>query len=120
MTPHPHTLWALTGIFGVLLLATLAVHLIEKRRQLPAPGELSLRIRSWWFMVGLFSAAVLLGPIAATWLLGFISLLALKEYLSLIPTRRSDRRVLFWAYLTIPLQYYWAATGWYGMFIIFI
>ncbi|WP_428635093.1 phosphatidate cytidylyltransferase, partial [Sedimenticola sp.] len=85
-----------------------------------APGELSLRIRSWWFMVGLFSAAVLLGPIAATWLLGFISFLALKEYLSLIPTRRSDRRVLFWAYLTIPLQYYWAATGWYGMFIIFI
>ncbi|HHI76213.1 MAG TPA: phosphatidate cytidylyltransferase, partial [Gammaproteobacteria bacterium] len=43
-----------------------------------------------------------------------------KEYLSIIPTRRADRRVLFWAYLAIPVQYYWIATGWYGMFIIFI
>jgi phosphatidate cytidylyltransferase len=46
--------------------------------------------------------------------------LALKEYLSLIPTRRADRRVLFWAYAAIPLQYYWVHLEWYGMFIIFI
>jgi phosphatidate cytidylyltransferase len=52
--------------------------------------------------------------------LAFVSFLALKEYLSLIPTRRADRRVLFWAYLAIPSQFYWVATGWYGMFIIFI
>jgi phosphatidate cytidylyltransferase len=49
-----------------------------------------------------------------------VSFLALKEFLSLIPTRRADRRVLFWAYLAIPLQYYWVYTEWYGMFIIFI
>ena len=50
----------------------------------------------------------------------FISFLALKEYLSLIPTRRADRRALFWLYLAIPLQYYWVYCEWYGMFIIFI
>lgn len=38
----------------------------------------------------------------------------------MIPTRRVDRRVLLWCYLTIPLQYYWVASEWYGMFIIFI
>ena len=38
----------------------------------------------------------------------------------LIGTRRADRRVLFWAYLAIPVQYYWVAQAWYGMFIIFI
>jgi phosphatidate cytidylyltransferase len=27
---------------------------------------------------------------------------------------------LFWAYLTIPLQYYFVADNWYGMFIVFI
>ncbi|WP_419671256.1 hypothetical protein [Aliarcobacter butzleri] len=27
---------------------------------------------------------------------------------------------IFWAYLSIPLQYYWISIGWYGMFIIFI
>jgi len=50
----------------------------------------------------------------------FVSFLALKEYLSLIPTRRADRRPLFWAYLTIPIQYYWVYLEWYGMFIVFI
>jgi phosphatidate cytidylyltransferase len=50
----------------------------------------------------------------------FVSFLALKEYLSLIPTRRADRRVLFWAYLAIPVQYWWIADAWYGMFIIWV
>jgi len=49
-----------------------------------------------------------------------LSFLALKEYLSLIPTRRADRRVLAWAYLSIPFQYLWVWIEWYGMFIIFI
>jgi phosphatidate cytidylyltransferase len=52
--------------------------------------------------------------------MSFLSFLALKEYFSITPTRRADRRVLFWAYLTIPLQFYWIWIGWYGMFIIFI
>lgn len=38
----------------------------------------------------------------------------------MIPTRRADRRVLFWAYLAIPFQYFWVSMEWYGMFIIFI
>ncbi|WP_298867621.1 phosphatidate cytidylyltransferase, partial [uncultured Gimesia sp.] len=35
-------------------------------------------------------------------------------------TRQADRRVLFWAYLSIPIQYYLVSIGWYGMFIVFI
>jgi phosphatidate cytidylyltransferase len=53
-------------------------------------------------------------------LFAFASFLAFKEYLSLIPTRRADRRVLFWAYLAIPVQYVWIHVGWYGMFVIWI
>ena len=52
--------------------------------------------------------------------LAFIAYLALKEYLSLIPTRRIDRDVLLFAYLAIPIQFYWAAIDWYGMFIVFV
>ncbi len=86
----------------------------------PPGNELRLRVKSWWLILGLFALAILLGAKGAVWLFGLVSFLALKEYFSLIPTRRSDRRVLFWAYLSIPLQYYWVAIGWYGMFIIFI
>ena len=57
---------------------------------------------------------------AAIVFLAFVSFLALKEYFSLIPTRRTDRRVIFWAYLAVPLQYFWVYDYWYGMFIIFI
>jgi phosphatidate cytidylyltransferase len=83
-------------------------------------AELRLRIRSWWIMVAVFAAALTLHRNLALSFFAFVSFLALKEYLSLIPTRRSDRRVLFWAYLAIPAQYVWVGMEWYGMFIIFL
>ncbi|HDM8224449.1 TPA: phosphatidate cytidylyltransferase [Vibrio campbellii] len=50
----------------------------------------------------------------------FLSFMAFKEFLSIVPTRLTDRRVIFWAYLSIPFQYYWLSIEWYGMYIIFI
>jgi phosphatidate cytidylyltransferase len=82
--------------------------------------ELRQRIRTWWIIVAVFASAVLFNRTVSVWVLGFVSFLAFKEYLSLIPTRRADHRVLFWAYLAIPLQYYWVWQAWYGLFIIFI
>jgi phosphatidate cytidylyltransferase len=38
----------------------------------------------------------------------------------MIPTRRSDRRVLLWAYLAIPIQYYFIFTDWIVMFYLFV
>ena len=116
----PNVRWALVGLVGVLLLASLAVWLIAASRRDKDYTDLKLRTRSWWVMIGIFVGAMLLSPSASVVLFAFISFLALKEYLSLIPTRRADRRVLFWAYLAIPLHYYWVETAWYGMFIIFI
>ncbi len=115
---HSRVLLVLGGLALLLLLATLVVAWITRGR--PPGNELRLRVKSWWLILGLFALAILLGAKGAVWLFGLVSFLALKEYFSLIPTRRSDRRVLFWAYLSIPLQYYWVAIGWYGMFIIFI
>lgn len=77
-------------------------------------------MRSWWVMASVFAVAIGLDRRLSFFFLGFVSFLALKEFLSLIPTRRADRRVLFWAYLAIPVQFFWASQAWYGMFIIFI
>lgn len=87
---------------------------VEKR------SELKARIGSWWVMVTLLVAALLLGRVAMIVLLAFVSYLALKEYLTIIPTRKADRVVLLVAYLAVPIQYYWVGIGWYGMFVIFI
>jgi phosphatidate cytidylyltransferase len=117
---HPNLMWALVGIAGLLVLATGIVAWLSKRNPEKDYGELKARVRTWWIMAGVFSAAMSLSRGISLAFFAFISFLALKEYLSLIPTRRADRRVLFWVYLTIPFQYYWAAREWYGMFIVFV
>ena len=66
-------------------------------------------------MVAIFTLALVLARTVSLVFFGLISFLAFKEYLSLIPTRRADRRVLLWAYLSIPVQYLWVGYEWYGM-----
>ncbi len=112
--------WTVAGIWGFLLLATVVVRLIRRLKPEKDFSELAQRVRTWWVMVAVFSVALLLNRTVSLVFFAFISFLALKEYLSLIPTRRADRRVIFWAYLSIPFQYYWIGISWYGMFIIFI
>jgi phosphatidate cytidylyltransferase len=112
----PEVLRVLVALFAVLAGATVLVRLVAPDPQ----AELRQRMRSWWFMIGIFAVVMMIDRVAATIFLGLIAFLALKEYLSLIPTRRIDRFVLLWAYLAIPVQFYLAHIGWYGMFIVFI
>lgn len=116
----PNMLWSLAVLFGLLVAASGVIHLMGLRDPQRDLGELQQRVRTWWIMVSIFAAAMLLSRTISLVFFAFISFLALKEYLSIIPTRRADRRVLFWVYLAIPLQYYWVGIGWYGMFIVFI
>jgi len=82
--------------------------------------ELKDRINSWWIIIGFFTVGAMLHTTMAMFFFGFLSYLALKEYFTLIPSRMTDRRVMFYAYLSIIPQYYFAGIGWYGMFIIWI
>ncbi len=116
----PNVLWALGGVVAVLVVASVIVAALCVARRDRDYSELKLRMRSWWWMIGIFFGAILLSPTASVVFLGFVSFLAFKEYLSLIATRRADRRALFWAYLAIPIHFYWVGIAWYGMFIIFI
>jgi phosphatidate cytidylyltransferase len=112
----PEVVRTLLALFVVLAGATVLVRFIA-----PDPrSELRQRMQSWWVMIGIFAVVMVIDRVAATIFLGFIAFVALKEYLSLIPTRRIDRFVLLWAYLAIPVQFYLAHIGWYGMFIVFI
>jgi phosphatidate cytidylyltransferase len=116
----PPVLWGLGGIVGILIAATVVTAILKRLYPEKNLLELNQRIRSWWIMIGIFAGAILVSRAASIMLFAFVSFLALKEYLSLIPTRRADRRVLFWAYAAIPVQYLWVHWEWYGMFIIFI
>ncbi|MBW4552678.1 MAG: phosphatidate cytidylyltransferase [Aphanocapsa sp. GSE-SYN-MK-11-07L] len=111
---------ALSGIYGLLLIGTGMICGLVYTKPETDYTELKDRIKSWWVIVTVFTLTLILNCTAAIVLFGLLSFLALKEYLSLIPTRQADRRVLLWAYLAIALQYAWILIGWYGMFLIFI
>ena len=83
-------------------------------------SELNARIKTWWYITTAFAIALLASRTVSLVFFSLVSFLALREYLTLVPTRRSDSRVLLWIYLAIPVQYYWVGIEWYGMFIIFI
>lgn len=110
----------LLGVFAVLLIASAVSMALIKLKPQKDWSELRARIRTWWVIAALVAGSLLLSPQAAIWFFALVSFLALKEFFSLIPTRRADRRVMFWAYAAIPVQYAWIATGQYGMFIIFV
>jgi len=118
--PPENVIWFMGGIVGLLAAASLLVAFLKVLQPQKDRTELVLRTRTWWIILGLFLGALLLNKDAAIVLFAFVSYLALKEYLSLIPTRRADRHVFFWAYLSIPVQYWWIHIESYGMFIIFI
>ena len=101
-------------IFVSLIVATLLIYI-----KFPMQ-ELKDRINSWWIIIALFVVGVVLNRTTAMFFFGFLSYLALKEYFTLIPSRQTDRRVMFYAYVSIIPQYYFAAIGWYGMFIVWI
>lgn len=112
--------WAMGGIVGLLVVSTVFVRLLGMLRPQSDFSEPRQRIKTWWTMAIVFLLALLLSRTVSIVFLGFVSFLALKEYFSLIPARRADRRVMFWAYLAIVAQYVWVAQEWYGMFIVFI
>lgn len=121
MSDSTHLLYVCLGsIFGILILATLITLGLKLLRPQKNWLELQQRVTSWWVIIVLFSLAMLSPKWLALTFFGFISFLALKEFLTLSPTRRSDSIPLLWMYAAIPVQYLWTGMSWYGMFIIFI
>lgn len=110
----------LLGIYAVLSFFTVVTFLKNVFQKGKDFTNLNLRIKSFWFIVPLLTFTLIGNKLTAFILVGFISYLALKEYFSLISTRRADRRVLFWAYISIPVQLYFIYTNWLAMFYLFI
>lgn len=107
-------------VLFVLILASTLVGALRLAKPQKNLSELSARVRSWWLMAAIFFGAVAVGNRLSLIFFAFLSFWAMKEYLTLLKTRPSDHRGLVLAFLAIPIQYYWIAIGWYGMFIIFI
>ncbi|HAT7568643.1 phosphatidate cytidylyltransferase [Citrobacter werkmanii] len=111
---------SLAVIFALLLVATAVNGLLVWLRPGKDWRELTLRIRTWWIIIVLFSLAIL----SPNWLVltffALVSFMALKEFLTLTPSRQTDRMPLLWMFIAIPINYWLIGINWYGMFVVFI
>ena len=111
---------SLAVIFALLLVATVVNGLLVLLRPGKDWQELTLRIRTWWVIIVLFSLAMLSPQWLALTFFALVSFIALKEFLTLAPSRQSDRMPLLWMFIAIPINYWLIGIGWYGMFVVFI
>ncbi len=115
-----NSFYVMASVVGLLIIASTASFALGLRNPEKDYTELRQRIQSWWVMIALLFVVLTISKNMAIAFFGFLSFLALKEFLSIVPTRQIDRKVIFLAYLAIPVQYYWVSIGWYEMFIIFV
>lgn len=125
MITESEFLWLAGGIVAFLACFSVFGFVLDRRVTSQAARDtvrnLNARLRSWWVMVVLFTAALTAGEIVTLVLFALLSFLALREFVTLIQTRRGDHRSLFLAFfVVIPAQYYLIGIGWYGLFSILI
>lgn len=92
----------------------------------------NMRLRAYWMMSAILAAAFLFPrPEATVFLFFLVSFWALREFITLTPTRMGDHRALFWGFFIFaPLQYvlvaklpfgalsHAIADRWYDVFVI--
>jgi len=118
-------LWLFGGVAVTLVLATAVGQAL--RLSVDGPGtratiaNINARIGAWWLMSAAFLVATLTGGVGSVVLFALVSVLALREFVTLSPTSRADHRALAWAFfVVIPVQYVLVGVQWYGLFSIMI
>jgi phosphatidate cytidylyltransferase len=109
------TLSLVGGVLGILTVATVAGQFLKRHPDTglnaAAVRTFNLRVRAWWTMCAILATTFFIGRIPTVAMFGFISFVALREFITITPTRLGDHRALFWAFvLFTPLQY--VLVGW--------
>ena len=117
------------GLIGtvLVLLGTLwaVVQVLERRPQSGIDAMIidtfHRRVRAWWILFAALAAAFLLGHVVTVVLFGLISFWAIREFITITPTRPGDQLTLFvLAFLFTPLQFVLVGMGRYELYSIMI
>jgi phosphatidate cytidylyltransferase len=119
------TTYLLYGVVAVLIAGSIAGFTASKRvrseKAKVTTAGVNARLRGWWGMTVVYLFSTLLGQSSTYVLFGLSSFWALREFITLTPTRLADHRALFLSFfVVIPLQYYLLAIDWFGFFVVFI
>lgn len=124
----PQTLALVGGVLALLALSTVVVQILKRQPDISGNAALmrtfNNRVRAWWAMCTMLAAVFLLGAAskaATVVVFGLVSFWALREFITLTPTRLGDHRTLFWVFfLFTPLQYLLVGIDNYGVYSILI
>ena len=97
-------------IVVALGIATVVGLILSRRESLGTESVLIRRFnhktRVWWMMTAIFVFGLFFHRVGVVVLFGLVSFWALREFISMTPTRRGDHRTLFWVFfIFLPLQY---------------
>ena len=125
MTATQQSLALFIGVAAVLIVASVVGYVLHRRFGTEGPNptidNLNSRIKAWWAMVALLGLAFAFGRAGVIVLFALASLAALREFITLTPTRRGDHVALAVAFFVVlPLQYYLIWIDWYGLYSVFI
>ena len=125
MTARAQAIALFSGIGAVLLVASVVGFTLHRVYAASAPNRtidnLNSRIKAWWVMVALCAIAFYFGKTGVTVLFALASLAALREFITLTPTRQGDHMALAVAFfIVLPFQYFLVWIDWYGLYSIFI
>lgn len=129
LTPTQQVATLFLVVFGLLVIASTTAFLATlKSQKSPADeawqaelADLRQLLGTSWFMVALFWLAWATGDIMATILFALVSFFALREFITLSPTRRGDHRSLVLAFfIVLPIQFWLVATRHFDLFTVFI
>jgi phosphatidate cytidylyltransferase len=117
--------WLMGGTLGLLVVASVIGLVLRRTARsesaVATVENLNARTRAWWVMCGVFGLSVATGGVGAALFFCLTSFFALREFITITPTRQGDHRALFWTFFVItPLQYVLVSVGWYGLFSILI
>jgi len=110
-------------VFGLLALATAVLVLWSLRHEDTNDPLLGYRrdLGALWLGAAVFWLAWMSGPAGATLLFAAMSFLALREFITLVATRRGDHRSLILAFFVVlPLQYLIVGLRLFDLFAVFI
>ena len=104
------TLVLVGGVLLLLGVATTVLHLLRNRDDSSLDTAVlrtfRMRVRAWWVLFAILALAFLIGGTATVVLFGLMGFWALREFITLTPTRPGDHRALFWVFfLFTPLQF---------------
>src|SRR5690349_230775 len=129
LTPSQEVAALFITIFGILVLVSVTAFLFSFREPTnPQEEARNAELKNFrkllgtsWFMVVVFWLAWAAGETVATILFALIAFFALREFITLSPTRRGDHRSLVLAFFVVlPVQFWLVGTERFDLFTVFI